>query len=72
MLRKKAASFLSMLDQIRAELDAIVAKPYAEMTEVSRICEVSAEAVLYAVLARRRKRLGYGGTYLLYPKDEPV
>jgi len=66
----QAATFLSMLDQIRAELDAIVQKPCTEMTDIPRICAISAEAVLYAVKARRGRREGYSGAYLSYPKDD--
>lgn len=66
----KAATFLTMLDQIRAELDAIVKKPGAEMTDISRICAISAEAVLFAVKARHRRREGFSGAYLSYPKDD--
>jgi len=66
----QAATFLTMLDQILSELDAIVEKPCAEMTDISRICALSAEAVLLAVKARRRRSEGYSGAYLSYPNDD--
>ncbi|MGA2173644.1 MAG: hypothetical protein ABSH38_01555 [Verrucomicrobiota bacterium] len=68
----KAATFLTVLDQIRTELDPIVKKTGAEMTDISRICVISGEAVLYAVKARRRRREGFSGAYLPYPKDDRV
>ena len=66
----QAATFLTMLAQIRDELHAIIEKPVEEMTDWPKICALSAEAVLYAVNARKRARTdGGSGSYLFFPKD---
>jgi len=67
---EQAQAFLSILCDVLAELTVIAVPPGAGTIEDSRVNTISAEAVLYAVNARRARTTGQAsGRYLTFPKD---
>jgi hypothetical protein len=67
---KQASAFLSILGDVHAELSSVCEGLGLRPLEPSKIHTLAAEAVIYAVKARRRRKEGYGGDYLSYPKDD--
>ncbi|MGO9245671.1 MAG: hypothetical protein ACLQDC_12990 [Verrucomicrobiia bacterium] len=67
---EQARAFLSILRDVLAELTVVAVSPGAETIEDAKVNMVSAEAVLYAVKARRARGTGQAsGRYLTFPKD---
>jgi len=66
---EQASAFLSVLGDIEAELSSVCVAPGSQMTDIPKIHNLSAEAVIDAVKARRRRDEGYSGAYLSSPKD---
>jgi hypothetical protein len=53
---EQASAFLTILGDIRAELSLECAESDCKMTDIPKINNLSAEAVIYAIKARRTRR----------------
>lgn len=67
---EQASAFLSVLGDVHAELSSVCGAPGLAAATPARTHTLAAEAVIYAVKARRRRDEGYSGMYLSYPKDD--
>jgi hypothetical protein len=66
---EQASAFLTILGDIRAELSLECAESDCKMTDIPKINNLSAEAVIYAIKARRTRRQTGSGFYRSLPKD---
>ena len=67
---EQASAFLSVLGDVQKELSSVCVAPESQVSEASKINLLSAEAVIFAARARRRRDEGYSGSFLGFPKDD--